>query len=167
MNTIELSAVVGGIINKNTHFLGVLAYDQLTTERLQRLPAMCIVNTHPSTMPGEHWLAVYISRDRRGYFFDSFGHSLDSFPPAIKMFLLKNGSTVLYSGKQVQNDFSITCGQHCVFFLYHMQNGVSYARLLNMYGSDLICNDAMVCRFVNNIQPVAVCSDYVCVQCGY
>ena len=101
MNTIELTSVIGRIINKNTHFLGVLASDQLPNAQLQRLPAMAIVNTHPSTMPGEHWLAVYISRDKRCYFFDSFGNSLDRFPPEIKVFVLKNCSTILYSGKQV------------------------------------------------------------------
>lgn len=167
MNTIELTSIVKRISNR-AHLLGVLACDQLPTKPI-RYPCMGIVNTDPSDLPGKHWLAFYITKDKQGYFFDSFGNSPDKFSPEIKLFLLKNTARILYSGRQVQKDFSVTCGQHCVFFLYHVQKGASYSRLINMYSDNLVCNDAMVCHFVNKIRPVSACfeNNFDCVQCGY
>lgn len=54
--------------------MGVLACDQLTQTRSYKYPAMMIVNTQPSDEPGEHWLAIYITKHKHGYFFHSFGH---------------------------------------------------------------------------------------------
>lgn len=73
MNAVQLSAVMDKI-SANTHFLGVLACDQLPKTPVQNLPSSVIINTHSSDLPGEHWLAVYITEDRVGCFFDSFGN---------------------------------------------------------------------------------------------
>lgn len=131
---------------------------------------MLVVNTHPSNMPGEHWLGVYFTKQGHGYFFDSFGNPPThvQFPPDINKFLKQNCTDVIYSTKQVQDDDSTACGQHTVFFLYHIQRGLSYENFIDKYGSNLICNDTMVCRFVNKIQP-GVCHkyDFTCVQCAY
>lgn len=168
MNTIELTSIIKRRIFNRTNFVGVLACDQLP-KNISKYPTMLIVNTHPSFMPGEHWVAIYITKDKDGYFFDSFGHSPENrrFPPEIKHFLRKNCVTVSYSGRVVQSELSTKCGQHCVFFLCNIQKGMSYKQFINMYGPDPVCNDAMVCRFVNRIQPVAVCHEYdtMCVQC--
>ena len=89
MNTIELTSILRNRIINGTDFLGVLACDQLPKHGVYKYPAMLIVNTHPSSIPGEHWLAVYITKDRHGYFFDSFGNSPDKFPKEINSFLVK------------------------------------------------------------------------------
>ncbi|MEQ2301665.1 hypothetical protein AMECASPLE_038394 [Ameca splendens] len=36
-------------------------------------PAYFIVNTHPSHMPGEHWLALTLDENGEASFFDSYG----------------------------------------------------------------------------------------------
>ena len=155
-------------VKRGTNFLGVLASDQLPKQDLVKLPAMAIINTHPSTKPGEHWLAIFISSKKHGYFFDSFGNSPDykHFPASIKRFLSRNCHTTSHSVKQVQSNFSMACGQHCVFFLFNIQRGVSYKKLLNVYSNNLSSNDAMVCRFVKRIQPTACKKNtFPCVQC--
>ncbi len=154
MNTTELTSVVRKIIINGTDFLGVLACDQLSKCNVCKYPAMLVVNTHPSNLPGEHWLTIYITKHRQGCFFDSFGNppDWDKSPAMINNFLVKNCTNIYYSGRQVQNKDATTCGHHCVFFLYHMQKGMSCIRLINMYGSNLVCNDAMVCRFVSKIR---------------
>ncbi len=58
-----------------------------------------------------------------------------------------------YSNKQVQDFTSDTCGQHCVFFLYHMSKGYTYENIVKRYYDDLIKNDAMVVRFVKRLKP--------------
>lgn len=169
MNTIELTGILNKRIINGTNFLGVLACDQLSNHKGTAFPAMLVVNTHPSNMPGEHWLAIYITKQKHGYFFDSFGNppNSDKFPSEIYRYLVENCADVYYSQRQVQNNYSTTCGQHCVFFLCHIQRGIPFTRMLNMYSANLARNDAMVCKFVNKIQP-SVCRGYnfTCVQCS-
>lgn len=167
MNTIQLTSVMKKSAKKGTHFLGVFACDQLPKHRVTKLPAMAIINTHPSSKPGEHWLAVYISARKHGFFFDSFGNPPDNFSPKIKKFLVNNCCAISFSSKQVQNDVSLACGQHCVFFLNKIQKGMSFKKILSLYSSNLICNDTMVCHFVKKIRPTVACKKYnfACIQC--
>lgn len=80
MNTIELTSIVRNRIINGTDFLGVLACDQLPKHGVYKYPAMFIVNTQPSNMPGEHWLYCgYTTKHRQGYFFDSFGNPSANF----------------------------------------------------------------------------------------
>lgn len=166
MNTLELTAVMDKVLFNN-HFLGVLACDQLPTKVIWNLPTMVIVNTHTSDLPGEHWLAVYISEDRVGCFFDSFGNKPDygRFPTMIADFLNTSCTTQQYSTRQVQDFTSTTCGQHCVFFLYHMAKGCSYEEVISKYSFNLAKNDNMVSAFVKKLYP-CVCKNklFKCVQ---
>lgn len=155
MNTIELSGIVEKILTKTTNSLGVLACDQLSTCRIDNLPVVAIVNTDPSSLPGTHWIAIYITYDRQGYFFDSFGKSPASreFHRNIINFLYMNCKTFYYSRRQVQDIHATTCGEHCLHFLAKIQTLGSYQRFLSMYTRNLVCNDIMVCAFVKTIQP--------------
>ena len=58
-------------------FMGVYAKDELPD--VYQYPCSAIVNTDPSSLPGEHWVAFDI--DERGgcNFFDSFGRVVVSF----------------------------------------------------------------------------------------
>lgn len=166
MNTVELTGLLKKI-TRNTHFLGVLASDQLPNGPIARLPALTIINTHPSTKSGEHWLAVYITGDGVGRFFDSFGNKPDflRFPPSISDFLKTTCDRVEYSTKQFQDSMSTTCGQHCIFFLYHMVKGSDYEDVMFKYSDNLLKNDAMVSLFVKKLLPCS-CKENVfsCVQ---
>lgn len=167
MNTIELTGIMKKIAI-NTHFLGVLASDQLPIKYVGRLPAMTVINTHPSTMPGEHWLALYIDDDRVGYFFDSFGHAPEysHFPTTIMSLLKTSCDRLEFTTRQVQDMLSTTCGQHCIFFLYHMVKGLTYEALMGKYTSNLLKNDNMVSTFTEKMAPCICKFDiYNCIQC--
>ena len=43
--------------------------------RLSRKKSVCIVNTDDSSLPGQHWIAVYSSGRGRCDYFDSYGFS--------------------------------------------------------------------------------------------
>ncbi len=133
MNTVQLTSIMDKI-SCNTHFLGVLPCEHLTQTPLRRLPSSVIFKTHASNLPGEHWLTIYINEEGVGYFFDSFGNKHDDicFPPIINNFLKLNSRAVQYSAVQVQDFSSDTCGQHCVFFLYHMAKGRNYDYVLKL-----------------------------------
>ena len=121
MNTIELTAVCQKMAHK-AYFLGALPCNHLPREIRQR-PAMLVINTEPSHMAGAHWLAIYITTERQGYFFDSYGNppSYSEFPETIQRFLDQHCIDVVHSTQQVQDPSSTACGHHCVFFLFNMQ----------------------------------------------
>lgn len=167
MNTVQLTGVMDKI-SCNTYFLGVLPCDYLPKTPLRTLPSMVLINTDPSGLPGQHWLAIYINDDSVACFFDSFGNKPDyqGFHPVIKDFLNINSTKVLHSTVQVQDFSSDTCGQHCVFFLYHMSKGFDYDYVMKLYTYDLIKNDKMVSTFVKKLKHVP-CNNNVfkCIQC--
>jgi hypothetical protein len=49
-------------------FQGVFSRDTLPSK-----PRLLICNTDPSDKPGQHWIAIYVDKNLRGEFFDSFG----------------------------------------------------------------------------------------------
>lgn len=155
-------------VSRNVHFIGVIPCDYLAKTPLRKLPAMAIINTHPSGLPGEHWLAIYINEVGVGCFFDSFGNKPNDvrFPAFIDDFLRLNCVVVQYSAKQVQDYSSDTCGQHCVFFLYHMAKGKCYDYILKLYSNDFVKNDKRVSTFVKKLKR-SRCNENVfnCVQC--
>ena len=166
MNTLQLSAIMTKV-SKNSHFLGVLACDQLPLDPLQILPVAVIINTHSSDMAGEHWLAVYITPTGTGRFFDSFGNKPNCklFPKSIYSFLRTNCSNLQFSNRQVQDQTAITYGEHCVFFLYYMLSGLNYNDVMVKYSDDLSRNDNMVSAFVKKLQPCKCSSNMsYCVQ---
>lgn len=170
MNTLQLNAVMGKLHNTyhNINFLGVYACDQLPATDFLK-PASLIVNTDPSHGSGEHWLAVFITKDNVGYFFDSFGNKPHHkrFPKSIYTFLKSRCSSVQYSSRQIQDYMSVTCGEHCVYFLYNMSRGVTYECLMSSYSDSFINNDKKVLQFVKKIQTGMFRFKGVlqCVQC--
>lgn len=167
MNTIELTEILEKLV-KQSLFLGVFACDQLP-KTIQKRPAMLVLNTDPSYMSGRHWVAIYIDKYGVGSFFDSFGNppTYSHFPKSFAVFLKRNCSAIQYSARQVQDMCTAVCGQHCIFFLYHVDKGLSYEELMRKYSDNLSKNDFMVCKFVKKICPSVVCrkSGFGCVQC--
>ena len=52
-------------------FMGVFSSDTLSTS-IKKRPAIIVCNTDPSDQGGEHWICIYVDRNRREEFFDSF-----------------------------------------------------------------------------------------------
>lgn len=98
-------------------FVGVFPLDRIP--HLRRGQHSLIVNTHSSNLPGEHWVAIRTMWDR-AFVFDSLGSRL--LPPSLCHHLLVycNVAFVYLSDVCVQPANAITCGQHCVYFLYCM-----------------------------------------------
>ena len=88
MNTVQLTAIMDRI-SANTHFLGVLACDQLPERPIQKLPLSVIINTHSSDLPGEHWLAVHITKDRIGCLFWKQTRPYNVFTNVFKNYVFK------------------------------------------------------------------------------
>ena len=104
-----------------SHFLGVFPIDRLpvlpSLNCLNGAGGFCmIVNTDPSSLPGTHWLAVYINGDRRkpGEVFDSYGRV----PPlTLQRWLTKYCTTWTHTKRFLQGPLSSLCGVYCIFVL--------------------------------------------------
>lgn len=133
-------------------FCGVRASDQLPLLNEFRAPAYFIVNTHPSHLPGEHWLSLTLEQDGSATFFDSYGFPPDfpHYPSSILEFMESRAEKILYHNRQLQHPLSVVCGQHCVFYLCHRAWGLSYKEILALYHDDVFKNDRMVSDFVNH-----------------
>lgn len=119
---------------------GVYPADEIP--RVWTRPSGLIVNTDGHTRPGEHWVAMYVDRDGRGLYFDSYG-----LPPIIPQHiarLRRNCKFFRCNIKQLQSDSSDVCGQFCIVFLHFMSCGFGMSRFNNLFSDNLARNDKIV-----------------------
>ena len=130
----------------------ILAADELS---LVETPGAYIVNTDPRNLPGQHWIALYVSANGTIEVFDPLGYH-----PRRYLFLENylRGRRFTYNGKRWQQRGTSTCGQHCLFYLYHICRGWTLSQLNHFYwNSDLNRNERLVVRFVGH---------YFCIPCS-
>lgn len=119
---------------------GVFPADEIP--RLWTRPAGIIANTDEHTKPGEHWVAMYVDRDGRGWYFDSYG-----LPPIIPQHLARlrrNCKFFRCNIKQLQSNSSDVCGQFCVIFLHFMSCGFGMAKFNDLFTDNPRKNDELV-----------------------
>ena len=93
------------------NFIGVFPLNRLP----KALPnkGSFIVNTHSVSLPGEHWIAVWIGEgvirvfDPLGYFY----------PHSLVKYLSISRKSIHYNRIARQRPFTQTCGQHCLAWL--------------------------------------------------
>ncbi len=122
--------------------LGVFSADKIKQNRL----GCMIINEDECNKPGSHWVAVFVLADNHCEYFDTYGRSRAV--PRIEKFLSKY--KVIQGNRQVQNAFSTTCGQHCIYFLFNRCRGVSFPSIVASYSANQQQNDDMVTSFVNS-----------------
>lgn len=78
-------------------------------------PIALISNLSPSTSEGTHWIAVWLSEDRRGEYFDSYGRRPDIH---FETYLNREADAGWVSNSRpVQSRHSTLCGAFCLQFL--------------------------------------------------
>ena len=139
MNTEQIDIILSSDSYVGPLFRGVFPRDQLS--RFQN--GVYVINTDPSTQPGEHWVAVYATNGRVEYF-DSYGGD----PP---QWLKKWWKNTPWSSNPVplQSPLSAVCGQYCIYYLLHRARGVDMSTLLLDFTSDVDINDQMVYEFIS------------------
>tara|TARA_B100000586_G_scaffold133446_1_gene96522 strand:+ start:194 stop:643 length:450 start_codon:yes stop_codon:yes gene_type:complete len=131
-------------------FLGAFPYDELPQKPDGDFSV--IVNTEPSTEPGDHWLPI-IFKKGTFYFLDSFGRSPRSllftpeFKTTVKEYML--GHRRRCNSKLIQYIFSNTCAYYSIYFIREMQSK-SMAKTMEIFTDNLKNNDLMVTDIVNN-----------------
>ena len=125
--------------------LGVYPKDRLPV--VNKYPSGMIANTDPHDQPGTHWVAMYFISPWETEFFDSYG-----FPPDTYGFggYIKRGAT-LYNNKPFQGLTSDTCGDYCLFYLFHRARNVNMNAIQAQFKPhDTQWNDSVVADFVHS-----------------
>ena len=103
MNTLQIERLLKKDLKSKTIFKKVCALDQLEKPTF---PSAYVINSDPSSEPGEHWVAVYFDKRGRGEYFDSYGLSptligLKSYMDAYSL------SGWIYNRKTLQGTFPV------------------------------------------------------------
>lgn len=123
MNTSQIRRV--GKLFCDTDFKGVYAFDQfLRIPQLKR--GGYIFNTDPSSLPGEHWVGVWVENGHQVQYFDTFGRGITD-ERLRKRF---SGQHVVYNETVLQNITTIACGHHSLLFIGLRSVGWSMKRIV-------------------------------------
>lgn len=129
-------------------FLGIYAMDTLP-HRIPHLPVLLIINTHTSNLSGEHWKAVYISKEHYGEVFDSLAQ-----PTSTRLMQWMNCFTRKWirSPLTIQNPHSATCGAFVLYFILTRLHVPNFMRCIQRFSNDLYKNDMLMIDFVSNLR---------------
>ena len=115
MNSNEINLFANSLNISN--FCGVFGLDELKQIDKHR-KGLIIFNTQPTTLPGQHWIALSITVDTI-FYFDSLNSGFHS-NECVAKFLIKMNKKVILINIQIQPDVSNLCGVHCIVFCHIM-----------------------------------------------
>ena len=115
MNSNEINLFANSLNISN--FCGVFGLDELKQIDKHR-KGLVIFNTQPTTLPGQHWIALSITVDTI-FYFDSLNSGFHS-NECVAKFLIKMNKNVILNNIQIQPDVSNLCGVHCIVFCHIM-----------------------------------------------
>jgi hypothetical protein len=141
MNTDELIKVLKKYKFTRRQFCGVIPINHLPLKKIRR-PCSFIINTDHSSLPGQHWFAIYLPRRGKIEYFDSYG--LKPLNPEIYDFIRINGNNWIYNNQRIQDYESKSCGQFCALYIAFRSKGLSRKYFLSLFISDKIHNEKLV-----------------------
>ena len=83
------------------------------------------VNIDNGSQGGSHW-TVFIIKDNKSYYFDSFGGQPDKF------LLNQIPKPIIYHNYKIQDINSFLCGSYCLYFFYLIERMNYYDAILKM-----------------------------------
>ena len=103
-------------------FGGVYAFDRLARLCCGLPPfhrGAYVYNTDPSSLPGEHWVAVWFDGRGSVFFMDTFGRAV---PSALARAL--TDFRIFRSVSRLQGVTTVVCGHYCLYWLRKVARGV-------------------------------------------
>ena len=96
MNTIQIERLL-----KKDPFAKPVFKKVCTKNQLLRVdyPSAYVINSHPCSKPGEHWIAVHFDKHGKGEYFDSYG--LHPSMNGLTAFMKRNSNGWIYNNKTV------------------------------------------------------------------
>ena len=115
-------------LKHDKYFMGCFASDLLPSFP-NSFPKTLIINTKPSNMKGEHWVALVLKK-KKCFYFDSFGVPILN--DDILQFL-QDYYKVTYSDVCIQSVNSEKCGKFCIAFVKTFRSKQSYSEFLSNF----------------------------------
>lgn len=117
MNSGQIERALGTDRDTKHNFRGVFARDELPPELEE---GFYVVNFDKKGEPGSHWVCIEKEQDGSLTYFDSYGQK----PPFFSDFkrLWGKKERVKRNTKQLQHNYSTTCGQWCMYFIWRRCN---------------------------------------------
>jgi hypothetical protein len=143
MNSEQIESALSG--RCRGQFLGVYAKDTLPSRLPAQRPILLVCNTDKKSRPGTHWVSIFVDKDGKGEYFDSFGRA----PGVIfARFLNRNCRVWVYNERQLQSVASYFCGQYCIFYCLYKSIGYDMNFIRSCFTRDTGFNDSLVHTFV-------------------
>jgi hypothetical protein len=142
MNTKQIGTLLNTDPLCRQQFQGVYSIDTLPPK-----PTLLVCNTDPSTKPGRHWIAIYVDKNGRGEYFDSFGRAPNK---QFADYLNEHCSIWTFNKKQLQSIISSFCGYYCCMYCLYRCRGVDLNGITKLFTNDTAFNDSIAHSFVCN-----------------
>jgi hypothetical protein len=110
---------------------------------------MLFINTDPASLPGKHWVCVFIPDNGPPEFFDSLGRSPLYYS---KNLLRVLGHRFVHNTIRLQSYNSSTCGLFCLFYLYHRVRNINFMEILSAFSNNLEQNEDVVIDFYRSFE---------------
>ena len=128
-STIELEALAKQFPALRRYFIGVFSIDTLPT-KIPSYPAALIINSDPSHLPGQHWVALFLESKAIAEYFDPYGLSpIDD----IFKFSKRVSRTLIFNKWWIQHPVSSNCGLYCIYFLVARTGGVKFEDFIHYF----------------------------------
>ena len=140
------SNIITRILKCSPHFSGCFAENEVKSISFGSLPCFIIVNLDSSYMPGSHWIALGLFKNRIEIF-DSLGFDLFNWPTvpcSLMNFLQQTAiSKRIRISKRLQSNSSYLCGLYSVFYVKYRPY-FSFKHFQSLFSSDLSRNDSLL-----------------------
>ena len=129
-------------------FLGVVSIDSLPGS-VPRYPIFLVVNTQAHNLPGQHWIVVFIDKNKRGEVFDSL-----ALPTSILLSRWMNRFTRSWRTNMLsfQHPLSGTCGGYVLFFILNRLKVSSLDDITRTLSRKLYENDDRIVSFYDALK---------------
>lgn len=148
LSNIEINRLLQKLPTTAPYFCEVAPSDAVFSVPQHR-PLLYVRNTQGSQFPGLHWVAIFVDKCNKAFFFDSNGCEPQK---EFKVFLEKFSSYMWWK-RQIQSPVSQCCGHYCIYFLFKCCAGKSAKNAMNRFKtSNLSKNDNYVQKWYHKMK---------------
>ena len=112
-------------------------------------PFIIVVNTHTHNLSGEHWIVIFIDKDKSGELFDSLSLPVSNF---VIRWMNKFTQKWLTNATAYQHLLSPTCGAFAIFYVLKRLSFSNFLSFKNVFTLNRQENEVMISRFYNSLK---------------
>ncbi len=129
-------------------FKGIHPIDKLPAF-ISSYPFIIIVNTHTHNLNGEHWIAIFIDKNKNGELFDSLALPVSNH---IIRWMNKFTRKWLTNGTAYQYSMSTSCGAFVLFYVLKRLFFKDFLSLKKEFALQPYANERIVLNYFRNLK---------------